>query len=139
MAVTANSIITPQTPKSAQAVCTAQKVTTTLNDNSNTVLLLTAGPNGCRLTKLVATPRATVSATGCLVFTSPDGTAMYLKDSASMAAQTIPTPITAAVTRNDFAYSDANPMILGPNERVYVAISVALAAGVVFAAEYADY
>lgn len=139
MPVTANSIITPQAPKSAQTVCTAQKVATTLNDNTNTVLLLTAGPNGGRLTKLVATPRATVTATGCLVFSSPDGTTMYLKDSMSMPAQTIPTPITAALNRSDFGYSDTNPMILGPNERIYVAISVALAAGVVFVAEYADY
>lgn len=139
MPVTANSIVTPQAPKSAQTVCTAQKVATTLNDNTNTVLLLTAGPNGGRLTRLVATPRATVTATACLVFSSPDGTAMYLKDTMSMPAQTIPTPITAALNRSDFGYNDTNPMILGPNERVYVAISVALAAGVVFAAEYADY
>ena len=58
MAVTAGSIITPQTPKSAFA-----EVTTASTDfdtsPTTTVLLVTAGANGARLTRLQAIPART--------------------------------------------------------------------------------
>jgi hypothetical protein len=77
MAVTANSIVTPQGIKSASAVCTAAK--TTLNDSTNAVKILTPGANGSVLYGLKALARATVTATQLQLYRSPDnGTTMYL-------------------------------------------------------------
>ena len=75
MAVTSNSIITPQAVKTGQAICTAAK--TTYNDATNAVALLTAGANGAIVYSVKAVPRATVTATQCQLFRTPDGTTSY--------------------------------------------------------------
>lgn len=138
MAVTANSIITPQTPKSAVANLPASAVNSTYTTApTNTVLLVTAGPNGARLTKLQAIPCASVAtANQVQMFRSVDGGATkYFADSALMAtyamAQTTEAPTT------DFGYSDDAPLILQPNERLYMAEGQSVSVNVV--AEWADY
>lgn len=138
MAVTANSIITPQAPKAATVVATAAN--TDYDDIPANVAgaLITAGPNGARVTRLYAIPRATVTATQLQLYRSTDaGVTKRLFESALMAAYTMAATTDCPVT--DFGYSDDNPLILAAGEVVYPAIGVALAAGVVFVAEWADY
>lgn len=132
---TPNSIITPQTPKAANAVCTAAN--TNYSAPTAVVLLATAGANGARLTKLTAVPRTTVTATQLQLFSSPDGATFTLVDSALMKAY--PLDQVTEIPTTDFLYSDAAPLVLGGNERLYVAIGVALAQGIAFRAEWADY
>ena len=60
MAVTANSIITPQAPQSSNAACSAANTNYTTNP-PNTVLLATAGPNGARVTRISAVPLETLT------------------------------------------------------------------------------
>ena len=136
MAGTANSIITPQTPKSAIAATTTANSTYTTSP-TNTVLLVTAGANGGRLTRLHAIPIATVTTANQLqVFRSQDaGVTKFFADSALMATYTMAQ--TTAVPKTDLGYSDDSPMILLPGERLYVAAGQSQA--VAWVAEWADY
>lgn len=134
MPTTPNSIITPQTVRTAQAVCTAAK--TSYNDGVNAVLLLTAGPNGGVLYGLKAAPRATVTATQCQLFRSPDGAAFFFTNAVTMPAYTMAN--TTSPTLSDFGYTETNPLRLAPNERLYVGVAVALVGGIVFDAQYED-
>jgi hypothetical protein len=137
MAVTANSIITPQTPKSAQAATSAAQATfPPTTTPSNTVLLLTAGANGARVTRIRATPQTTITANHCQLYRSPDGgTTKYFVHGALMSAATVNS--TTQATPTDFGYSDANPLILGATEKLYVASGLSTAC--VFDADYQDY
>ena len=126
-----------QSVKTAQAVCTAAK--TTYNDATNAVLLWTAGADGSLIKKLSAAPRATVTATQLQLYISKDsGTTLHLIDSELMAAYTMAQ--TTAVPETAFGnISESTPLRLGPTERLYVAAGVALAGGIVFAAEGEDF
>lgn len=139
MAVTPNSIITPQTPKSSQINLPSGAPNSTYTTSpTNSVLLLTAGVNGGRLTKLQAIPCATVTTADQIQMFRDNGTtgaSKFFADSALMAtyvmAQTTEAPTT------DFGYSDSNPLILQPNERLYMAQGQSASINVV--AEWADY
>ena len=72
MAVTPNSIITPQTPIGATAVVTTANPTYT-DTPTNTVQLLAAQTNGARIQKITALARATPSATELQLYVSADG------------------------------------------------------------------
>lgn len=136
MTATANSIITPQAPKTAQAGTTTANSTYTTTP-TNTVLLVTAGANGSRLTRLHAIPTVTVTTANQLqVFRSPDsGTTKNFSDSQVMATYSMAQ--TTAAPKTDFGYSDTNPLILAANERIYVATGQSQA--VTWVAEWADY
>lgn len=140
MAVTGNSFISPQAIKSNVVVCTAANSDYDDAPANVGTALVTAGANGARVTKIIAIPRATVTATQLQLYRDKDGsgTAKYLFDSALMSAYTM-AQTTAISAETDFGYSDTNPLYLAPNEIVYPAIGVALAGGVVFYAEWADY
>lgn len=136
MTVTANSIITPQAPKAGTAVATTANSTYT-DTPTNTALLITAGPNGSRVTKISAMARATVTITELQLFRSSDtGTTKRLFNSKQMPAYTVAQ--TTGNTPADFNYSDANPLILASLEQIYVGVGVSNA-GIVFTAEWADY
>jgi hypothetical protein len=139
MTVTANSIITPQGPKSAIANLPAGATNSTYTTSpTNTVLLVTAGPNGGRLTKLQAIPCANVgTADQIQMFRCVDGvgTVKFFADSALMATYTMAQNTEAPTT--DFGYSDDNPLILQPNERIYMAQGQSVSVNVI--AEWADY
>jgi hypothetical protein len=128
-----------QTPKNTTAVATGAVGTITGDSPTNTVVLLTAGSDGAILTRLSAIPRATVTASSLVLFTSSDsGTTKRLIDSALMAAQTIAT--TTAITSTPFStYSETTPLRLAAGEQLYVGSQVALASGIVFKAEYTDF
>jgi hypothetical protein len=128
-----------QTPKSATAVATAACVIGAADAPTNTVELLTAGADGAILTHLTAIPRATVTASSLLLFSSKDGgTTKRLMDSELMAAHTV--AATTAIPETNFAnYSESTPLRLEAGEKLFVASAVALAGGIVFKAEYMDY
>lgn len=135
MAVTPNSIITPQTPKSGFAALSTAN-TTFSTSPSNTVLLATAGANGARLTRLEFTPLETVTANALQWYRSTDeGATKYLAGTATGGSDTV-SGTDGAVTINS-GYSDDNPMILQAGERVYVATGISKGYHVV--AEWADY
>lgn len=128
-----------QTPKTAYAVTTAATVIGTADAPTNTQLLLTAGADGTILTRLMAMPRATVTATRVELYLSKDGgTTLRLVDSEVMAAYTL--AVTTAIPETQFAnYNETTPLRLEAGDKLYVAASVALAAGIVFKAEYTDF
>jgi hypothetical protein len=135
MAVTANSIVTPQTPKSS-VVNVATANTTFTTSPTNTALLVTAGSNGGRLTKLVAIPCETVTASNLQVYRSTDGGATkYLGQCQTCGSDTVSG--TDGPTTVDWGYSDSNPLILQANERLYVATGISKSFN--FIAEWADY
>ena len=137
MAVTANSIVTPQSIKTAYAV--VDTASTDLDDSPTTsVLLVTAGANGARLVKLTAVPRATVTATRLDLWLSKDaGTTKRLVDTALMSAHTV--AATTEIPTTDFGYSETAPFYLEAADRLYVSTAVSLAGGIVIKAEYLDY
>lgn len=137
MPVTANSIVTPQAIKTASAVPVTAN--STYSDTpTNTVLLLTAGLNGGRLTRLVAIPRATVTATQLQLYSSTDaGVTKRLIFTSLMNAYTMAQTTQAPAT--DFGFSDTFPLLLLASEALYVGIGVSLAGGIAFRAEYGDY
>lgn len=137
MAVTPNSIVTPQAPRSGTAVCT--NANTTYSDApANAVKLATAGPNGARVTRVSAIPRGTVTPTQLQLYRSADGgTTKRLFRSALMAAHSM--SATAETPIVDFGYADENPLLLGPGEELWCAAGVAAAAGICFTAEWGDY
>lgn len=132
----ANSIITPQTPKSGVAVCTTAN--TTYSDTpTNTQKIATMGASGGRLTKLTALARATNTATELQLYVSYDtGTTKKLINSVLMAAYTVAQTTGQAPT--DFGYSEDLPMVLLAGAELHVAIGVNNT-GIVFHAEWADY
>src|SRR5436190_21366534 len=106
MAVTANSIITPQSPKSAAINLPSGATNSTYTTApTNAVLLLTAGPNGGRLTKLQAIPCATVGTANQVQMFRDNGTAgasKFFADSALMAIYTMAQNTEAPTT--DFGF-----------------------------------
>jgi hypothetical protein len=136
MPVTANSIVTPQTPQSSNAACSAANTTYTTSP-TNTVLLITAGANGARVTRIAAIALETLAtAVQLQLFRSRDaGTTKQFFRSGLAGAYTMAD--TTEVPTVDLGYSDDNPMILAPNERIYAAVRVAKQ--ITFNAEWADY
>lgn len=136
MAVTANSIITPQTPQSA-SVPFGAAANTNLITPTNTALLMTAGANGGRLTRLEVLANATQAATQAQFYRSVDGgTTKTLLRAKAFAAYTLTT--TGEIPVTDCGYSDDTPLILAPSEKLYVGSAVAVT-GMVARAEWADY
>ena len=137
----ANTFTAPfaQTPKTATAVATGAVATITGDTPTNTVLLLTAGTDGCILTRLAAIPRATVTASSLVLFISKDtGTTKRLIDSELMAAFTV--SATTAIPETVFTnFSETLPLRLEAGDQLYVGSQVALASGIVFRAEFTNY
>lgn len=133
MAVTPNEFVSPQSVKTAQAVCTAAK--TTFNDGTNAVQLLPALTNGGIGYKLTAVPRATVTATMLQLYRY-DGTNYFLIATALMSAHTVSN--TTAIPQTDFGFSETNPLRIDPTDQLYVGASVALAGGIVFDLQYEE-
>jgi len=138
MALT-NTAVFAQTPKTATAVTTAACGTIAGDAPTGTVELLTAGTDGALVTKLTCMPRATVTASSLLLFISKDsGTTKRLIDSELMSAFTVTT--TTAIPETPFAnISETTPLRLEAGDKLYVGNQVALAAGVVWAAQYTNF
>ena len=132
MAVTPNSIVTPQTPLAATAVATTANTTYT-DTPTNSVQLLAAQTNGARIQKITALARATATATELQLYVSSDsGTTKRFVKSVLMSPYTV--AATTAQPAVDFGYSDSLPLILSSTESLWVAIGVTNT-GIVFRAE----
>lgn len=129
----------PQNPETKTAVVTAACVVGTADAPTNTIALMTAGAEGSIVTNLSAMPRATATASSLLLFLSDDGgTTKRLIDSEAMPATTV--NATTAIAEVQFSrYSEQTPLRLGPSDQLFVGSAVALAAGIVFKAEFTDY
>lgn len=135
MAVSANSIVTPQTPKAGSASVTTAN-TTFSTSPTNTALLITAGTNGARVTRIEAIPLETVTANALQIYRSADaGSTKYLVRMRAGGSDTVSGTEPAAEV--DFGYSEDNPLILAANERIYVATGITK--NYHFNAEWADY
>jgi hypothetical protein len=135
MPVTANSIITPQGPQSGFAVLATANTTFTTTP-TNSVLLVTAGANGARLTRLEFIPLETVTANALQWYRSIDaGTTKYLAGMATGGSDTVSG--TDGSTTVSAGYSDDNPLILQANERIYVCTGITKGYHVI--AEWANY
>lgn len=128
-----------QTPKTADAAVTAALGNLGTDAPTGLSLLMTAGANGCIVSRLSAAPRGTVTASGLCLFLSRDnGVTVRLKDSVTMAAQTV--AVTSGITPTIFPnYAETKPMRLAAGDKLYVGSQVALAAGIVFSVEYTDF
>lgn len=138
MAVTPNSIVTPQRPKTSTGVLTVANTTYT-DTPTNSVQIFQAGADGARVTRITSIPRATCTAMLIDIYRDGDGSgsAKRLIQRRSQAAQTIDT--TTACPTNDFGYSEGTPILLQANEKLWASMTVSLAGGMVINVEGADY
>ena len=122
------------------AVATAAVTGLATNTPTGTVALLTAGAEGCIVTRITAIPRATVTASSLVLFLVKSGapTVYHLIDSELMAAHTV--AATTAIPETTFGnISDSTPLRLDAGDTLHVGSQVALAAGIVFTAQWMDY
>ena len=133
------------TPSGAYQVTVLTSSTYTITHGSNATSTATGGGsavtvqdsrtsrNGARITRLTALARATNTATELQLYVSPDGgtTKRFIK-SVLLPAYTV--AATTAQTGADFGYTDSSPLLLAPNETLYVGISVSNT-GIVFDAQ----
>jgi len=137
MTVTPNAIVTAQAIQSAQAAVSAAK--TTYSDNTNAVLLVTAGPNGSILYGLTAIPRGVLATdTKVMLFRSQDsGTTLSYIRSVVVAAYGTDAATTKP-TLADFGFTETAPLRLKANERLYVGCFAAAANGIALDAQFED-
>jgi hypothetical protein len=133
------------TPSGAYQVTVLTLNTYTITHGSNATSTATGGGsavtvqdsrtsrNGARISRLTALARATNTATELQLYVSPDGgtTKRFIK-SVLLPAYTV--AATTAQTGGDFGYTDSSPLLLAPNETLYVGISVSNT-GIVFDAQ----
>lgn len=124
MAVTANSAVLAQTPRSAQSVQSLTANTNYTTSPTNTVLLYTAGSNGGIVSKLKANPTATVTATQLQLFRCTDGVGTVKNFAGAVVGSAYTMATTTAPTASDFGFTASAPMVLQANERIYVAAAV---------------
>lgn len=127
-----------QDNRTVQAVCTAAVGSINTDAPTNAVLLGQAGPNDSMLTRLTALPRATPTATVLYLFVSKDGgTTKRLIGRAKMGAATVST--TDFPEPTDFGFNESNGYRFEAGDELYVGISVAITAGIVFAGQLSDF
>ena len=136
MPVTPNSVVTPQATRSSSGVVTAANTTYT-DTPTNTVEIFAAGPDGARVSRISAISRVSTGALELQLFRDHNGlgTTRRFFNSRTMPAVAVST--TQGQNPVDFGYSDNNPLILAPNEKLYAGISIAGA--VIFQVEGANF
>ena len=133
-----NNPVFVQAPKAASVKVTAAN--TNLDGTGTVATLLTAGADGSLVTSLKAMCQATVTATACRLFLSLDaGSTWALLDEKLMGAYTVAqTTAQTPVVFVDKTVPDA-AIRLPASAKLGVTIGVALAGGIVFTAEHADF
>ena len=129
-----------QTPKTLAVAVTTALGGLTTSTVTGASLVATAGADGAVVTKMTAMPRSTVAATALDLFIVKAGApTVYLPiDSELMAAYTSAT--TTATPETTFGnISLDTPLRLEAGDKLYVGTEVALAAGIVFYAEWMDF
>jgi len=136
MPATENAFISPQSIQTAYAVTATAN--TDLDDAPTTVeLLMTAGANGARVTRITSIPRATVTATNVQLYLSKDGgTTKRLLETILVAAHTV--AATTEIPAYDWGFSEDNPLLLEAADELYVGQGVSTGS-VVTTAHYGDY
>jgi len=130
---TANSIITPQTPKSWTAVATTAETGFNAPTNVQTLIDETVDTSAMRITSLYAIARAAIAtACNCQLYRKV-GSSYTLIASVVMATGT-PSGSVASQTV-DFGYSEDNPLVQPAGTGLAVAIGQSIANGVVFRAQ----
>lgn len=133
MAVTPNSIVTPQTPFSRTAVATAAEVAFHAPTAVVDLLLAADNVSGARLTKLVAIPRAAIATANNAQLYERNGSTYTLVDSALI--PTVSPGASVANAKTDFGYSEDTPLYVRAGYGLAVAIGLAVANGVTLKAE----
>lgn len=124
MAVTANSIVTPQAPLSRVAVAATAEVAFTAPTVTVELLARADNVNGARINRLYAIARATVATTyNCQIY-AYDGTTKYLIDSVLMGVHTPGASVANA--KADFGYSEDNAFILRAGWGLEVAVGLSV-------------
>lgn len=116
-----------QTPKTNAVDLTAAVAVGTAGTT-----LVTAGPDGCVVTSIRATPKGTVTATGIGV--NKEGKPVRSETLTAYSAST-----TGKLPQVVFDVSRESPIVLGAGETLDVSLYVAQAAGVTVFAEWMDY
>lgn len=137
MALTADSIILPQTPFSRTAVMTAAETAFNAPTNAVDLLLAADNVNGARVSLVYAIPRAAIgTANHCQLYKRQGSTYTLIK-SALMA--TVTPSASVAPSPTDFGYSEDAPLILEAGVGLAVANGQAIANGVAVFAQGALY
>jgi hypothetical protein len=124
-----NSIITPQAPITGACKLGAAGVGD-YTTPGNTVALLAGQPNGARITKIQAVPAATTVTSDCELYAFDGVNNRHIR-SIAVPVVAIAAGNLAAIPPLDFGFSEANPLYLGPNEGLNVAVSKAQTALIV--------
>lgn len=137
MALQMNEIPYPGKLATPSKRLTAAKTTET--DLTGATLLYTTPPAGALLTKLAASQVGAV--TLCLLkayVVKPDAPTLpqFKRNRVMVAASALETALRQTI---DFDWSDASPWKLEGGDKIYVALGVAQAAGVDFAAEIEEF
>ncbi len=130
MATKGNTARFAQNPRNFDAIMTAALTNLNTDTPSGAVLLATAGAFGAMVPRLSVTVRATLATNaGIVLFRSTDqGATLRPKGSVTLTAQTV--VATEALREVDFTkISEARPLRLGPNERLYIGSMVPPPAG----------
>lgn len=134
---TANSIVTPQTPKAWKAVCTTAETSFHSPTNVQTLVDETVDTGAHRITGLYAVARAAVgTACNCQLYWKV-GSTYTLIDSVQMATGTPSASV--ANQKADFGLSEDSPLILPAGVGLAVAIGQSIANGVSFKAQGGGY
>ncbi len=143
-----NTAAFAQDPKTALTVPVAAinltgagSIADTNNQVVGTSALLTSGNEGAIVTRLSCIPRGTNTAFTAFLFIEPAGSASgtrILIDSIPVAANTVSASVNSK--RTDFVLAnEVTPIRLGAGDKLHVGMSVALAVGVTFHAEYSNF
>lgn len=128
-----------QDPKTAVAIATNAVSAIHASTPSNTVELLTAGPEGCIVTSLIVQPRATTTAANMLLFIKKQGeTSIRLIDTTFVEAKTTLANTPFPFTKFN-SISQETPLRLEAGATLYVGTMVSLTQGYTFFAQYTDY
>ena len=150
MVAVSNTAVWPQIPYHAYAVCTAANTTLSDSPDDTVEISIPAGmlTNGGQLTGLWAIPRETATATVLRGYISLDGGTTKREFAAELAAadtvSTTDAPTPIHLQYQGAKISASNPLTIPPTvgggvTKLYVSISVALTAGWVFHAQFADF
>lgn len=129
MTLSANSIMTPQTPYSKTGVLTAAEVTFSAPTAVVDILTIAENVNGARLNSIFAIPRAAVASANNIQLYEKRGTTYTMIDSALMG--TVTPSATVANPKTDFGYTDDSPMEIAAGVGISAAMGQAIANGVV--------
>lgn len=106
---------------------------------TDTVVLMTAGPNGAYVTKITAIPTGTVSAASIILFenSSAGNNILWPVDSELMPAYT--QAVTTALPETNFGnISPQTPKRVGPGLRLEIGCEIAQASGIAYHVEWED-